>query len=51
MAAKRLKQHKNKISGLIISMCYNKQKLLDFGLRRRDGRGTFYESIKLDFEI
>jgi hypothetical protein len=26
MAAKRRKKHKNKISGLVISMCYNKQK-------------------------
>jgi hypothetical protein len=26
MAAKRRKKHKNKISGLVISMCYNEQK-------------------------
>jgi hypothetical protein len=25
MAAKRRKKHKNKISGLVISMCYNEQ--------------------------
>jgi len=27
MAAKKRKKHKNKISGLAISMCYNEQKL------------------------
>jgi hypothetical protein len=27
MAAKRHKKHKNKISGLVISMAYNEQKL------------------------
>jgi hypothetical protein len=26
MAAKRHKKHKNKISGLVISMCYNEPK-------------------------
>jgi hypothetical protein len=26
MAAKRRKKHKNKISGVVISMCYNEQK-------------------------
>jgi hypothetical protein len=26
MAAKRHKKHKNKISGLVISKCYNEQK-------------------------
>jgi hypothetical protein len=26
MAAKRRKKHKNKISGLVISMCYDEQK-------------------------
>ena len=27
MAAKRHKKHKNKISGLVISICYNEQKI------------------------
>ena len=26
MAAKRRKKHKNKISGIVISVCYNEQK-------------------------
>ena len=40
MAAKRRKKHKNKISGLVISMCYNVKKSTKIGIL------TFYESIK-----
>ena len=42
MAAKRRKRHKNKISGLVISMCYNEQKSTKIEIL------TFYESIKLN---
>jgi hypothetical protein len=38
MAAKMRKKHKNKISGLVISMCYNEQKIENL---------TFYESIRV----
>ena len=40
MAAKRRKKHKNKFSRLVISMCYNKQKIKIL---------TFYESITIIF--
>ena len=37
IAAKRRKKHINEISGVVISMCYNKKKIENL---------TFYESIK-----
>jgi len=42
MAAKRHKKHKNKISGLVISICYNEQKIEIL---------TFYESIKVNDKV
>jgi len=42
MAAKRHKKHKNKISGLVISICYNEQKIEIL---------TSYESINVEHRI
>jgi len=42
MAAKRLKKHKNQISGLLNSMCYKEKKI---------EIPTFYESIKCPPQI
>jgi len=44
IAAKRRKKHKNKISGVVISMCYNEQEsdhpISGFCLRGNDNKVT-----------